>query len=136
MIDSEHLKAREVINIIINAYEEKALELNCPKHVIFDGMRKVRDVFLLQPCRRVIHELIALMMQPSNEASFVNNIDDPLAKGKQRIQVNIKVGMGLNISSERQVEIFNFINSKAFRPKAFATAFANVLTSTMRKYKR
>lgn len=129
------LTAREVIKTLIDAYEAKIRELNSPNNHAFNGLRKVRDVFANQPNKDAVYELVALMMQPSTEEVFYNCVQDPLAKGKQNIQVNIKTGMGLRVDPDKQIEIFNFINGEEFNARRFTVAFANALTETMRRYK-
>lgn len=131
----EKTTAKEVISILIKAYEAKIKELNSPKEKAFSGLRKVRDVFTQQQSKDTIYELIALMMQPDNEEVFYKPVHDPLHKGKQNIQVNIKTGMGLQVDAEKQIEIFSFLDSEKFNARRFAVAFANALTETMRRYK-
>lgn len=129
------LKAKEVINTLLDAYEKLTKELGSPNHKVFDGMRKVSRVFAQSPNRETIIELIALMMQPANEAAYYRTVVDPLHKGKQNIQVNIKTGMGMPVDPEMQLEIFAFLDSPEFRAKDFSKAFAKALNERMKKYK-
>lgn len=129
------MQAKEVITTLITAYEAKIDELKSPKEKAFEGLRKVRDVFIQQKNKETIYELVALMMQPDTEEVFFNPVQDPLSKGYQKVQVNIKTGMGLRVDLDNQIEILNFISSKEFEGKRFSNAFAIALTEAMRRYK-
>lgn len=127
------MKAKEIIETLCDSYIERAKELDSDLQKLKKGLLNVEKVFLAYPCKAVIHELVSLLMQPSSEDAFVQNVYAPPLKGNKRIQVNTSKGMGLKLDLDTQIEILDFVDSSDFRPKAFCQAFARRLREHIRR---
>lgn len=113
----------EIAELLAKKYAEAVIERNAPNNYVYNYalcFKRLSEVKLAtQAQRKVLVELVSIMMQPQEEDALVNEVyGDGLEDFAIKLRGAMK-GMDIGVTFEQQEEIYFLFDSKDFRMQDF-----------------